>query len=204
MTPQPYDDNFLTCTSKHGRGTFPGFVDKLIWQICKFRTPFLNIAAVGVTGHRCIDRVHDKVPVIQTTHAPVLPHHSIYGNICIHQGVLNACKCWIQSVSSTYCAVCCCVWYLHSVPICVHVSPGTSGSLLARAGGDMLWEKTPPRVSCSCSSSLSATAASWLHPPGGSLFDLAARPSAGRDHCSIAEPANTSGWIMLCDKCNSW
>ena len=76
--------NFLTRTSKHRRGTFPGFVNKLIRQICKFRAPFPDIAAAGVTGHCCVNGVHDKVPVIQTTHAPVLPHHSIYGNICIH------------------------------------------------------------------------------------------------------------------------
>lgn len=87
-----YVATFLTCTPQHGQRTLPGFVNKLIRQIRKFRTPFPNILAIRVTGHGCINRVHDKVPVIQTTHSPILPHHSIYSNICIHQSVLHVCK----------------------------------------------------------------------------------------------------------------
>lgn len=57
--------------------------------------------ATGVAGHGGVDGVHDEVPVVQTAHAPVLPHHGIYGHVCVHQGVL---KRWRPSVN--YCPSC--------------------------------------------------------------------------------------------------
>lgn len=84
----------------------------------------------------------------------------------------------------------------------IRFAPGTSDSLLARAGVDRLWEKTPPRVACSCSSNRSATAASWRRRQEGSLFAPSARPSGGLCRCSISEPAGMSGQIRLSDTCS--
>lgn len=82
-------NRFLTSTTKHRSRTFPGFVDELVWQPRQFRAPFPDVLPAGVAGHGGVDGVHNEVPVVQTAHAPVLPHHGVYGDVCVHQGVLK-------------------------------------------------------------------------------------------------------------------
>lgn len=79
----------LTGTAQHGGWALPGFVYEVIRQHRQLSAPLPDIVSVRVTGHGCVNRVHDKVPVVQTTHASILPHHGIYGHISIYQGVLH-------------------------------------------------------------------------------------------------------------------
>ena len=78
----------LTSAAEYGRWTLPGFVDEFVWQLPQLRAPPPHEGAAGVTGQSCIHRVHHKVPVVQTAHASVLPHHGINSHIRIHQSVL--------------------------------------------------------------------------------------------------------------------
>lgn len=112
-----FKNRFLTSAAKQRGGTSPGFVDELVRQPRQFRTPFPDVMATGVAGHGGVHGVHDEVPVVQTAHAPVLPHHGIYGDVCVHQGVL---KRWEPSVN--YCPC----WDLHPHDDLSHLKPAVT------------------------------------------------------------------------------
>lgn len=87
-------------SAQNGRRAFPRLVDEVIWQGRQLWTPLSHIVSIGVTGQGCINRVHDKVPLVKATHASILPHHGIDGHISVKQCVLLAINAWLWEIAT--------------------------------------------------------------------------------------------------------